>query len=90
VVDAYNDAHGTDYEDAFYVRDSCATDAKPCKDPSATLEALLAEADALAAERGCGSVEVVYRLVEHPESTSITIQIASDVGPLGESGDPEE
>ena len=90
VVHDYNVEHGTDYEDAFYVRDSCATDAKPCTDPSATLEGLLDDAHALAAERGCGPVEVVYSLVEHPESTSITIQIASDVGPLGESGDPEE
>lgn len=84
VIDAYNDAHGTSYEDAFYVRDSCASDAKPCEDPAATLEELLDESDELAAERGCGNGEVAYSLVGHPESTSITIQISSDVGPLGD------
>ncbi|HEX6243432.1 MAG TPA: hypothetical protein VFZ61_21110 [Polyangiales bacterium] len=92
VIDAYNDAHGTSYEDAFYVRDSCATDAKPCDDPAATLERLLEESDALAAERGCGNAEVAYSLVGHPESTSITIEISSDAGPLGdgEGGSSEE
>jgi hypothetical protein len=90
VIHAYNVAHGTEYEDAFYVRDSCAADANPCDDPSATLEALLAETEALAGERACGTGEVVYSLVAHPESTSITIRIASDIGPLGEGGSAQE
>jgi hypothetical protein len=90
VIEAYNVAHGTAYEDAFYVRDTCATDAKPCDDPYETLEALLAESEALGRERACGNGEVFYSLVEHPESTSITIRIAPDVGPLGEGESQDE
>jgi hypothetical protein len=83
VLDVYNSAHDTAYEDIYAVGAACARDPKPCSKPGDdTVDELDAQIRARTGELGCWSEDVIYTWVEHPESTSITIRIVPQDEPL--------